>query len=696
MTARAIAPPVESGEIRRFLSRKKWSSWMGGSAPLGSEGGFALIGALLVAVLVTALGGAALFLAQMDLMLAGNYRVQRTAEASADGALDLVKAMIFSNAPQLNLPLSIPSTDAAAKAWRAGPDTDGDTIGDGVTVGDQDIDVMFTIRYKQEDNINYNAAETYADEVVRYGRDYNYQGAQKVIGKQPVYTVTFSDTRTGVKGEADLISTIGFNTPAALFCGGKVHMQKYAWATEESIEVVSGTGTPAVASASASASAITIETVKESTTFTGTTKLSANAALGATAITVDSTAGFTPPTYPAPVSILVGGVLWNYNVINSSQFICTPPPSPQPNPCSGLPVAAKVGTFVNVTSGSKSYDLMNYIGGCPPNPPTTANTISYAVNPSYLHHRVYRPSEVAGSKVDGLYNQAREGAHILLGVGDRNADLDIEYATAGGGSAGAAAANALFRFYNRTEDGLAGGYDVPVAFDNSVTPHQCGGIVCYNFQMPAAQAPLTQLETMFGQSFADLKSLADQEFTCTASSTLPGAMCNPISTHTCNLSGISLGTAAAPQVVYINGTGTADPVRLYTTAGTQVSGFGILIIDGDAEIVGSINWRGLMLIRGNLQFRPWQGGIECHAQRSGTCDAVEWLHHHRGRPRSLDVLGREHHSRLQLQRGRRHQGRHLLDRPAQGPLLAEDVQLTRHRNFPVTATCCQGLPAPAR
>ncbi len=165
-----------------------------GPAPLGSEGGFALIGALLVTVLLTALGGAALFLAQMDLMLAGNYRVQRTAEAAADGALDLVKAMIFSNAPLLNLPLSIPADGSAA------------SLDPNRRLSRSDIDVTYTIRYKQEDNINFNDAEDYADEVVRYGKDYNYQGAQKVIGKQPVYTVTFTrqqDRRQG-RGRPDL------------------------------------------------------------------------------------------------------------------------------------------------------------------------------------------------------------------------------------------------------------------------------------------------------------------------------------------------------------------------------------------------------------------------------------------------------------------------------------------------------------
>jgi len=139
--------------------------------------------------------------------------------------------------------------------------------------------------------------------------------------------------------------------------------------------------------------------------------------------------------------------------------------------------------------------------------------------------------------------------------------------------------------------------------------------------MPTAQAPLTQLETMFGQSFADLKSLADQEFTCTSTVNLPtGGSSN----YGCNLSGVNLGTSAAPQVVYFNGTGNNNRVALVTNAGTQVSGFGILVIDGDAgaDIVGSINWRGLMIIKGNLQFRPWQGGS--NAARSGPELATQW------------------------------------------------------------------------
>ena len=229
--------------------------------------------------------------------------------------------------------------------------------------------MTFTIKYKQEDNINFNTAETYADEVVRYGKDYNYENAQKAIGKQPVYTVTFSDNKTGVKGEADLISTIGFTTPAALFCGGAVHMQKYAWATEESIEVTAGSGTPAVATASNSAS-ITIETVKESTTFLGTTTLTAAAAAGATTLTVASTANFTIPGADPrrqQARHLHGQGRHAFHRVHAAS---PPPPS---------------GPFVNITSGTRSYTAVN---------PT--NTNNYAVNSSYLHQRVYRPSEVRG------------------------------------------------------------------------------------------------------------------------------------------------------------------------------------------------------------------------------------------------------------------------------------------------------------
>lgn len=46
-----------------------------------------------------------------------------------------------------------------------------------------------------------------------------------------------------------------------------------------------------------------------------------------------------------------------------------------------------------------------------------------ALNPANLHQRVYRPSEVKDARDLGLYSQARESAHILLGGGGRPVPL---------------------------------------------------------------------------------------------------------------------------------------------------------------------------------------------------------------------------------------------------------------------------------
>jgi formylmethanofuran dehydrogenase subunit C len=63
-------------------------------------------------------------------------------------------------------------------------------------------------------------------------------------------------------------------------------------------------------------------------------------------------------------------------------------------------------------------------------------------------------------------------------------------------------------------------------------------------------------------------------------------------------------------------------LALVTNPGTQMSGYGILVINGDVDVFGSINWRGLMIVRGNLFFRPWQGGNWCN--RSDATLASTW------------------------------------------------------------------------
>ncbi len=498
------------------MTRAQGPSGEGACRPLRSEAGFAMVGALLVAVLVTALGSAALFLSQLDLTLAGNYRVQRTAEVAADGGLELVKAMIYGNAPTLDLPLSIPADGTAATWSQAG------------AYADPDIDVAFTVRYKQEDNINFNADETYADEVVRYGRDYNYESAAKDLGKQPVYTLSFRDGITGAKGEADLISSVGFSTPAAIYVKGRVRMEKNPWANEEMIEVTSGAGTPALATTKSSSGVF----IQRATSVSGT---------GAVRTYLDQT-----------------GSSFDYR-----------------------PDYREYASICNDPGGGGA--VLTHPTPLPPYCPLTTLNISlgpYASNQCWpdLYRRVYADAEIAAEIAAGRYNEARDRMHVLLGVGARDANLN--------GAASYADSKAIFNF------------DVADA-----------AVVKYSHRNAAGAVPT--LEEMLGASFADLRSLAD--LVLVGDQTVKGSNCSNISGGK-DLSGMTLGTPADPRLVFfesnMNDNGTSNghaPLTLVTTSGS-VHGYGILVINGDATIVGSINWTGLMIVRGKLYFTPWQGG----------------------------------------------------------------------------------------
>jgi hypothetical protein len=611
-------------------------------SPLGDESGFAMIAALLIMVLVTGLASAAMLLSQMDVAVAGNYRTQRAAEVAADGGLELTKSMIFGNEGALKLPLGIPSTSAAAIAWRAGTDTNSDGIGDGVrypvTAGaDRDVSLLIEIKYKQEDNINYNTGETYADEVVRYGQDYNFAMATKVIGKQPVWTATVTDLKTNTKIESDLISTIGFKTPAALYVKGKAHAQNYMYATEETIEVTAGAGTPALGtSATTAATGISLEIVEDTSKVPPATTLTATAVAGATTITVGTTAptpttSLAPTTFPAAGTLSIGGETGLGTVTYTGKTATTF------TGVTGMP-AAPVGTSVTLIIGNTNFAACN--SGT--NGTTADSSIDYVLGPSYLHQRVYRPSEVVAERNAGRYNKAREMTHMLFGIGSRNADLDTAYA-----SGGAAAADRLFKFYQHCDDNCGSttcgtGYDNPTAYDNSTTPPTCSGIICYNYTAPipgttvGCPAGMTAIECMMGVTFADLKSMADRvlpetvnppasendpggKIACTASSSVApftGNTCSLSFTNACDMTGHTLGTAADPKVVFIDGTKTL------VTSGAQLNGYGILVINGDADIIGSINWKGLMIVKGKLTHRPCQGGSA--TTRSGPELSTTW------------------------------------------------------------------------
>jgi len=575
-------------------------------APLGSESGFALIGALLVMVLVTALGSAAIFQSQFDLMLAGNYRVQRTAEVAADGALELVKGMIYGNTPTLYLPLSIPADAACARDWRAGPDQNGDCVGNvdggGVSYSDTDIDVTITIKYKLEDNINYyNPAPgppapppPPVDKVVRYGKDYNYQSAQKDSGKQPVYTVTFSDNKTGVKAEADLIATLGFRTPSAIFTRGKALMYKWGNAAQERQELTSGmdspgVGKPALATSLAKSSANVF--IQYAKTVHGSATPNRAAAYAHndrqhTATEADPwgrlTRCFTHMSYTDQND---GS---GYYDIPSQYWSATINP---PDPATNAHVALLTPPYP-----ASAYPT-------PPNPPTPLAPLY-----NYTADDVYTKTENDNDYAAGLRNRARDHQFILLGLGDKTKNLDA--------AASAAAAKEIFNF---DQD------DLKVVEYNHVMPTPGSG---------TCPTGWLAIECMMGARFTDLQALADR--------TLPDALL-PLTAQTCpddtggtygcnalDLSNQTFGTAALPQVVYINSNGISDPaaanlttaVKLVTTMGTQMQGYGVLVINGDAQIFGSINWRGLMLVRGSLFFRPWQGGNWCN--RSDTSLMSTW------------------------------------------------------------------------
>jgi hypothetical protein len=461
------------------------------------ERGMALVITMLILTLITAMGLSAMMMANMDATVTGYHRSQRTGEIAVDGALELTMAMLFGDEPSLNLPIGIDDT------W---PGT-GDIV-----YRDGDLDVTLNINYKLEDSINYNVIEGYPDEVVRYGQDYNYAGAQKLIGKQPVYTVSLVDNRTGTRAEADLISQLGFKTPAAIFPMGdtQILMRKNPWGTEEMIEITSGAGTPALA------------------------------------------------TTLGPGSVLI------QHAVSTS---CT-------------------GTIVTDQPAGESWERCNYTD----NAGATHDYARHQTAGTYLYEQLFTDAQITAATVPGNFNAAREMQFCLLGVGDRTADLN--------GAADINAAKLIFNF-DQTDP----------------------AVVLYNYDMQG-----TTLEEMIGASFADFRGLADpvlsgdeSVYDVAAGANVPGK----------NLSGMTFGTVAAPQIVFFegnmddDGNYTGDPtLTLVTTAGTQVQGYGILVINGDANIQGSINWTGLMLVRGDMVFKPYQGGS--NNDRSDFTLATRW------------------------------------------------------------------------
>jgi len=511
----------------------------GAAKILGNEKGVALVISLLILVVLTGMGVAVLMMAEMDGAVSGSYRVQRTGEAATDGALEMAMAMIFNNHAQMSLPINI----------NAGWSGSGDVI-----YQDGDMDVTVSAAYKLEDTINYNDGESYADEIVRYGRDYNYGNAMRNTGRQPVYTVTMADNVTGGRAQADVIAALGYQTPSALFVKGQVNIRRDNWVTEETIEITSDGSRPALATA-VDAGQVFIQ------------RAVATAQQG-------------------PVE------LWNYTDQDGNLWLYRINWCPDANPVNP--------TYVNPDCNADPYPRTCWWAGwldyCPQfngQTPLASGDNLLPDDYNYLHPDVYDEVSAAGEVALGNHAKAREMQFILLGAGNRDepqATLDAD--------------PGLFNF------------------DRS-SP----AVVQYSYSMPGDGT----LQAMIGADFTDFRDLADTVIV--GDETVPffvGAGAPVAWDHGKNLTGMSFGTAATPQIVFfesnMNDDGTyiggTNELALVTDAGTKVQGFGILVVNGDLIIQGSIDWKGLMLVRGDLSFWPWAGGDI--ADRSDATLSTTW------------------------------------------------------------------------
>ncbi len=232
-----------------------------GTAAIKNERGTALVITLLLLLLVTALGLAAVMMGITDVAVSGSYYKQKQAELTTDGGVELAESMIFANTTSF-LP-GTPKTGflpvAILSNWS--------TFHRPIKYTDNDINVQYTIKYKRQDNVNYYTGTTpHSDPWVRYGADYQYASAPKAVGTQAVYTVTVTDNKTGAQSTADLVTAPGFVQAGAVFVMGNVYAMKFGLATDERIELVSTTPSlPAITVCSGST--VYIQNITSKTTY---------------------------------------------------------------------------------------------------------------------------------------------------------------------------------------------------------------------------------------------------------------------------------------------------------------------------------------------------------------------------------------------------------------------------------------------
>ena len=554
------------------------------TAAINNDRGTALVITLLLLLLVTALGIAAVMMGITDLAVSGNYYKQKQAELTTDGGVELAEAMIFANSTSF-LP-GTPKTGflpvAILSNWS--------TFHRPIKYTDNDLNVQYTIKYKSTvgddglpDNVNYyTGTSPHGDHWVRYGKDYQYASAPKAVRTQAVYTVTVTDNKTGAQSTADLVTAPGFVQAGAVFVMGNVYAMKFGLATDERIEPVSTTPSlPAITVCSGSN--VYIQNIQSKTTYNDSpcsgTPSRGNDNRQYTMNAPPAASGFSETTdYGYAASQVIGTDLKDYVCIKSHTASSTNQP---------ITGGSYTTYWTAVTDSTRKNGYLS----------TITNRAMY-MSPTWRF----------GASYIGLSGSASTDYGYMAADVYTAADI-------------AAEPNPAIQhdmYFILTQSGT----DFNPAHTN---------VINTSYTIPTSR----DITNMIGCSFSNYSAVADVVIP-NATLTVQNNVTVPTDTggtttanNVFDGSTKTFGNMAQPQTVYfksnMNAAGAytgASPIILSTSANTQMNGTGILVINGDAEIIGSINWTGVMIVRGNLTFRPWQGGNWC--TQSGPTLSSKW------------------------------------------------------------------------
>ncbi len=561
-----------------------------GTAAIKNERGTALVITLLLLLLVTALGIAAVMMGITDLAVSGNYHRQKQAELTTDGGVELAEAMIFNNSTSF---LSGASTTgflpvAILSNWS--------TFHRPIKYTDNNINVQYTIKYKSTvgENVNYFTAASgetpHSDHWVRYGGDYQYGSAPKQQGTQAVYTVTVTDNKTGAQSTADLVTAPGFIKAGAVFVKGSVYAYKDGLGTDERIELVSNTPSmPALTTVSGST--VYVQNIQSKTTYGGNpcggTPARVNTPNRSCTFNAGEPSGCTTD-YCYAASQVIGTDGKDYVCIASHTASSTNRPitgtggsHPWTQYWTAVTDSTRMNGYVSPVTNRAMYRSPTWQSG----ESYIGYTDSAATAYGYMAADAYTAAEIAAEPNTAIQHDM----YFILtqsGTDFNPADtnvIDTSYTIPNGGNI-TTLMGCSFNDYSAMATLVIPNANYP-ALSNQTVPNSTGGTTTAN-----------NVIDMSNKTFGNMPSQGH-----------PGNMDIIYFKSNMNASG---GYTGASQII------------LSTAANTQMNGAGILVVNGDAEIIGSINWTGVMIVRGNLTFWPWQGGTWC--TQSGPTLSSKW------------------------------------------------------------------------